>query len=234
MLLVIHQPEYLPWLGYFERLINCDLLVVLDHVQMEKGGWINRNKIKTSTGWQWLTVPIRHDKSLPMINQVRINNDTDWKDKQWKSLSTNYGRAPYFERYGSLLKNVYNREWTYQAELDVFLIQELMRMLGLEVPILMSSSMTVEGTRNDLLINICKAVGADIYLSGMGAKGYMDLEKFSNEQIKVVFQDFKHPQYAQQFEKAGFQPYMSIVDLLFNCGPDSLDIIKSVSTTVEL
>lgn len=231
MIVVIHQPEYLPWLGFFERLINCDLLVALDHVQMEKGGFINRNRIKTSTGWQWLTVPIRHDKSLPMINQVRINNDTDWRAKQWKAFSTNYGKAPYFERYGNLLRNVYNLSWTYQAELDIFLIQELMRMLGFEVPILKSSSMKVEGTKNDLLINICRAVGADIYLSGIGAQEYMDVEKFSNQQIKVVFQDFRHPIYTQQFEKVGFQFNMSIVDLLFNHGPDSLDIIKGASRT---
>lgn len=225
MTIVIHQPEYLPWLGFFDKIDKCDLFVVLDNVQFQKG-FINRNKIKTPTNWQWLTVPIIHKFHRRKIQEVRIDNEIDWQENHFKALIHNYSKAPYFKEYTDFFKDVYQRDWELLAELDIFLIKETMNILGLDLPIKKASSLKVKGKTTELLINICKKVGADTYLSGEGGKRYMDMERFQEEDIKVIFQDFKHPIYPQLFEEKEFIPNLSVVDLLFNCGEKSLDIIR--------
>lgn len=230
MIVTIHQPEYLPWLGFFDRIAKADLFVVLDQVQFQRG-FINRNKIKTPTGWQWLTVPIIHEFHRKSINQVEIDNQiTDWKRSHWAGLVHNYSKAPYFGEYSDFFKDVFERDWKLLAELDIYLIKNLMNLLGLKTSLKKSSSLNVGGKSTELLINICKEVGADTYLSGEGGKRYMDMKRFEEEGIKVLFQEFNHPKYPQAFEKeAGFIPNLSIVDLLFNCGQKSLNIIKGES-----
>jgi len=227
MIVTIHQPEYLPWLGFFDRISKADLFVVLDQVQFQRG-FINRNKIKTPTGWQWLTVPVIHKFHLKRINEVKIDNQImDWKRDHWMSLVHNYSKASHFEEQVDFFKNVFERDWKLLTELDIYLIKNLMNILGLETSVKKLSSLNVNGKGTELLINICKAVEADTYLSGEGGKRYMDMKRFEEENIKVLFQEFNHPKYPQVFEKkAGFIPNLSIVDLLFNCGEKSLNIIK--------
>lgn len=224
MTIVIHQPEYLPWLGFFDKIDKCDLFVILDHVQFQRG-FINRNKIKTPTGWQWLTVPVIHRFPQKII-EVKINNQTNWRNQHWMALTKNYGKAPYFKNYAEFFKHTYEHEWELLVDLDIYLIRNLMKFLGLETPIEISSSLNVKGKSTEMLINICKALGGDTYLSGPGGKNYMSMKKFEEEGIKVIFQEFQYPTYPQRFEKAGFQSHMSIVDLLFNCGEKSLKVIR--------
>lgn len=225
MKVVIHQPEYLPWLGYFDKINNCDLFVVFDHVQYQRG-FINRNKIKTPQNWQWLTVPIVHKFHRSPITEVKINNQLDWRKDNQQALVHNYGQAPYFKKYSDFFKDVYSRDWDSLAELDIYLLKNLMEMLGLKTPLERSSSLKAAGKSTELLIDICKKVGADTYLSGQGGRNYMDLDRFTEEGIKVEFQEFSHPTYPQQFPKAEFEPQMSIIDLLSNCGEESLKIIN--------
>lgn len=223
MKVVIHQPEYLPWLGFFDKINKCDLFVILDHVQFQRK-FINRNRIKTTTGWQWLTTPIIHKYHRGPINQMKIDNETgDWRDRNWRSLTCNYARAPYFKEYAGFLKDAFERDWEFLADLNIYLIENLMQVLGLKVPTERSSLLNTSGKGTELLIEICKKVKADTYLSGPGGKNYMDLERFKQENIKVEFQEFEHPVYPQRF--GDFIENLSIIDLLFNCGEKSFEII---------
>jgi len=236
MTITIHQPEYLPWIGFFDRIYKSDLFVILDDVQYQKNAFINRNKIKTAQGWQWITIPIKERESLRNINEMLIDNRTDWAKKHWKALISNYNKAPFFKEYASFLRDALKKKWESISELDSFLMKEIMDILGLKAKIEKSSSLNIPGQATERLVNICKKLDADTYLSGPGFTGsgekhHMDLEKFQEAGIKVIFQEFEHPSYPQQFEEQGFLPYMSIVDLLFNCGEKSLEFIKSGSST---
>lgn len=225
MIVVIHQPEFLPWLGFFDKIDKADLFVVMDHVQFEPRYFQNRNKIKTAEEWQWLTVPVTQQR-FQNINEVRTYDETRWKAKHWNALVVNYSKSKYFAKYADFFQQVYTRDWELLVDLNLYLIQNLMNMLGLNTPIVRSSALDLrEGARKtDLLIDICRVVGGDTYLSGVGGKNYMEMEKFEKERIEVIFQEFKHPTYPQLFGE--FLPYMSVIDLLFNCGDRSLDIIR--------
>jgi len=225
MKVVIHQPEYLPWLGFFDKLDKCDLFVFLDHVQYQKG-FINRNKIKTDRGWQWLTVPIIHKYHRQPINKVKIDNQTNWRKNHWKTMIYYYNQTPYFKKYAQFFKDVFKQNWVKLVDLDIYLIKNLMKMLGIKTPLKKSSLLKVKGKKTELLINICKVVEANTYLSGEGGRQYMDLKMFEKKGIKVLFQDFRHAVYPQQFDKKSFLPKMSAIDLLFNCGEESFNIIK--------
>lgn len=218
MIVTIHQPEYLPWIGFFDRIYKADVFVILDNVQYQKNAFINRNKIKTSQGWQWLTVPVKQRESRKKINEIEINNKTDWRAKHWKALLYNYNKAPYFKKYSDFFEKVYKKNWNLIADLDIYLIENIMHMFGVKKEIKKSSLLKARGKADDLLINICKELEADTYLPGPGPKiyGYMDLEKFKKQNINVVFQEFTHPVYVQQFAKKEFIPNLSIIDLLFN------------------
>lgn len=226
MIIAIHQPEYLPWIGFFDRIYKADIFVILDDAQYQKNGFINRNKIKTSTGWQWITIPVKGRSPNKKINEVLIDNQIDWRRSHWKALYFNYSKAPYFKKYADFFKDVFERNWEKLADLDIYLLEGLINMLGIKRQIKKSSLMKSKRRATERLIEICKEVGADTYLSGPGGKRYMDLERFKQENVKVIFQEFTHPTYPQQFEKLGFIPYLSIIDLLFNRGGKSLDVIK--------
>jgi len=214
MIVTVHQPEYLPYIGFFDRISKADVFVILDDVQYQKNGFINRNKIKTFDGWQWLTVPVKHREGCKKINEVEIDNQTDWKSKHWKALLYNYNKAPHFKKYADFFEKTYNQNWDLLADLDIYLIENIMNMLKIKKQIKISSHLKAQGKADDLLVDICKELGAGTYLSGPGGKEYMDLGKFKKENINVVFQEFAHPIYTQQFGE--FISNLSIIDLLFN------------------
>ncbi len=225
MVLAAHQPHYLPWLGYFDKMDRADVFVLLDTVQFEKNGWQNRNKIKTSQGWQWLTVPVTYEFPA-RIDQVRINNRVRWGKKHWQALITNYRKAPYFAAYAPFFEETYRRSWEMLVDVNLHTIQFLKDVLKIETEIKIASRM--EPTREDpngRLIDLCRQVGADTYLAGAGGRAYMDVEAFRRAGIRVVFQEYEHPVYPQLYGE--FVPNLSVVDLLFNCGPESLSIIRS-------
>ncbi len=229
MIITIHQPEYLPWLGFFDRIQKSDQLVLLDDVGYQKNGFINRNKIKTAKGWQWITVPVLGRSPNQKINEVLIDNNQDWKSGHWKAMDFNYSKAPYFKKYADFFNELFKKEWLKIADLDAYLIKNIASFLGFKTKIIASSSLKTAGLKTERLVNICKEFDADTYLSGPGGRNYMDLEQFEKENIKVVFQDFNHPGYKQQFASQGFLPNLSVIDLLFNCGEKSRDIISGNS-----
>lgn len=229
MIAAIHQPNYLPWLGYFYKMAGCDIFVHLDNVQYTKNGFINRNRIKTPAGSQWLTVDVLTKGYVEQkIKDVRINNVKAWTGNHWKSLYLNYSKAPYFDTFKRELEPIYRQPWENLSLLNRSMNELLAKLLGIKsIEFIEASGLKVTGKGTELLINICKKIGAGTYLSGSGGAKYMDVELFQAAGIKVVYTDFHHPVYRQQWGE--FIPGMSIVDLLFNEGEDSLKILKEKS-----
>lgn len=225
----IHQPQYLPYLGFFHKLRQSDIFVVMDNVQFERRGIQHRNKIKTSLGSQWLTVPVFHrSREEEFINEVLINSELPWSRKHWNSLVTNYSRAPYFDKYALEIEQLLARKWSKLYELNIALIQWIMDALEIDKPIAYLSALEVEGSKSELIINACKAVGADAYLSGLGGKRYMELTAFEAAGIDVIWQNYSSPSYEQVFSDLGFVPDLSIVDTLFCCGPETRKFLERV------
>ena len=226
MIVAIHQPNYLPWLGFFHKMHKSDVFVLLDDIQYTKGYVCNRNKIKTRQGWIWLTVPVLTKGKLnQQIKDTKINNRVHWGKKHWKSISSNYEKAEFFFKYSPFFKDLYWKEWDLLSDLNENIITYITKQLGINTEIVRASELEgVKGNKSDLLISICKAVGADTYLSGAYAAIYMEEKKFKENNLKLIYQKFKHPTYTQLWGK--FIPQMSAIDLLFNEGPKSLEILS--------
>ena len=218
------QPGYLPWLGFFELMYNCDLFVLLDDVQYTKKDWRNRNRIRTREGWIWLTVPVlTKDKQNQLINEAKINSSTDWRRKHLRTIEINYYKAKYFNNYFPYFEKLYASDWGYLVDLDAEIISWIAKALDIKTTILESSVLNIEGKREDKIINICKKLGAEEFYDSKAAQNILDLEKFWENDITVKFQNYPHPIYKQIYEP--FIPYMSVIDLLFQYGPESLNIL---------
>ncbi len=221
----ILQPGYLPWLGFFEQLLKSDVFVIYDDVQYDKNGWRNRNRIKTAQGVQWLTVPVSYEFG-DLVKDVRIDNKTNWRKKHLSSLKMSYARSPFLKDYAGIFEEGYGRDWELLIDLDMFFIERLAAALGITGKrIARSSELGIEGDKTGRLINICRHFGADVFYEGASGASYISPGDFERQGVTVQFQDFKHPAYPQPH--GDFVPYMSVVDLLFNCGPESLSILTS-------
>ncbi len=224
------QPAYLPWLGYFDRLLKSDLHVILDHVSMDKNSktkFTNRNKIRTPEGWSWVTVPVwssRRETELP-INRLEVNSEISWANKHWRTLQANYSRAPYFKNHAPFFEDLYQRDWLLIAPLLQESTNYLLKELGIQTEILRSSELSPKEKKADLILELCKRVGATTYLSGPFGRDYLNEGAFDAAGIELQFHDYNHPEYKQAF--SGFELYMSVIDLLFNHGGASLDILRT-------
>lgn len=196
----IHQPQYLPWLGYFDKIDKSDVFIFLDDVQYKKNEWQNRNRIKISGGWQYITVPVKY-KFGQFINEVVIDNSKNWEKNHWNAIVTNYNKARYFRKYCDFFEDVYKREWNYLVDINIFLIEGIIKFLGIKTiygdgktiygdertMLKKSSEMNIKEEKTERLLSICKKNGADTYLSGVGAKEYIEEEKFEREGLKLLF-----------------------------------------------
>lgn len=232
MILTAHQPVYLPWLGLFHKIAISDVFCYFDDVQYQVKDWNNRNKIKTASGDIWLTVPVltkgyREKK----IKEIEINNAIDWRRKHWCSIYVNYKKAPFFDKYALFLEEVYKKDWQYLSDLNEYMLKWFLKELGIKVEYHRASELNFKGHKSELVVDMCKKLKADIYIFGALGKDYADKESFKKNDIKIYFQDYKHPMYNQLH--GDFLPYMSIIDLLFNCGDRSLEIIMSGNITKE-
>jgi hypothetical protein len=224
MIVGILQPSYLPWLGFLEQIGKADTFVLYDDVQFEKGSWRNRNRIKTPQGVAWLTVPVlTKGLDFPLIKDVRINNSERWGKKHVRTIQQNYSKAPYFDRYAAELFSIIERPWEKLIDLNNTLLFFFLEAFGLERNILLSSELGIGGASSDRLLSIIKALGGDVFYEGAAGRNYLDVEKFEKAGVEVVFQDYEHPVYPQLYNE--FVPYLSVVDLLMNCGPESLGFI---------
>jgi hypothetical protein len=228
VIIAIHQPQYLPWIGYFHKMLKADVFCYLDNVQFKKNEWQNRNRIKTARGWQWLTVPVTY-RFPQRINEVKINHAVDWRKKHWQALISNYSKAPFFKEHAIFFEQAYTRDWEFISQLNIFLIEYIRTKLDLaDKPTALASHLKLSDDPTGRLIDICRALGADSYLAGRDGAKYMELERFRDSGIRVITQDFHHPSYPQRF--GDFVPQLSVVDLLFNCGPQSLEKILENDT----
>ena len=225
MIVTIHQPQYLPWIGYFDKMEKADVFCLLDNVQYKKNEWQNRNRIKTSQGWQWVTVPVGY-RFPQKINEVPINNMVHWARKHLQALITNYNKAPFFNEYIDIFEKIYLGNWCFLSEINIVLIEKIREFLGLqEKKIIMASDLVLSEDPTERLIDICQSVGGDTYLSGEAGSEYMNLDRFRESGVDVIFQNFTHPEYPQRFGQ--FKSHLSVVDLLFNCGTESMARMKA-------
>ncbi len=227
MRLVIMQPSYLPWLGYFDLFLKSDLFLVYDNVQFDKDGWRNRNRIKTPNGPQWLTVPVlTKGQDWPTNKEIKINNKEPWKRKHLNGLKMNYAKAPHFQEIYALFEPIYAQEWESLLDLNMACIRTMNDYLGITTPFQFSSDLNLDlpEEKNQKLIEICKHLKADQFYEPEGGKGYIDAECFKSQGIDLTFQNFQHPVYPQLH--GPFVPFLSTVDLLFNCGKESIHYLK--------
>jgi len=221
----ILQPGYLPWLGFFEQLYRSDVFVMYDDVQYDKQSWRNRNRIKTASGVQWITVPVLSKfRDAPCICDVRIDNKINWRKKHLRAIQLNYAKAPYYKKYIDIFEEAYLREWEYLVDVDLYFIEQLANCLGMnDKYIARSSSLNIQGDRLERLVQICQLFQADIFYEGAAGRNYVDEDYFRQHGISVQYQDYQHPVYSQLYGE--FIPYLSVIDLLFNHGEDSLNIL---------
>ncbi|MFQ5901259.1 MAG: WbqC family protein [Thermodesulfobacteriota bacterium] len=225
MIIAIHQPQFMPWLGYFDKIDLADAFVYLDNVQFKKNEYQNRNRIKTSQGWQWLTVPVTY-RYPEKICEVKIDNKANWKKKHLMSIKTNYKKTPYFDLYFQEIVGLYSKNYEYLSDFNIASVEMISRLLGLDKKTHKASG--IKGLREEptlRLVDICKSLCGDTYLSGRDGKEYMDISAFTREGIEVVFQEFNHPIYPQLY--GDFNPFMSSIDMLFNCGKESLKVLRA-------
>ena len=221
---VVLQPGYLPWLGFFDQMQRADVFVYYDDVQYDTGGWRNRNRIKAQDGVQWLTVPVRHSGlGSPRIIEVEIDNRRAWARKHVATMRQAYARARFVPDYLPAIEAMLSRRWDRLVDLDITLIEAIAGWLGLRPHVVRASELGIEGARSERLLGICRQLGATEYVSGDAARAYLDLPLFERHGIRVTWQAYAHPVYPQQH--GAFVPYLSIVDLLFNCGPSSRDVL---------
>jgi hypothetical protein len=224
MIAAVHQPQFMPWLGYFDKIVRSETFVLLDNVQFKKNEFQNRNKIKTAQGWMWLTVPVLY-KYPEHIDEVKVNDRIDWRKKHLRTLAINYQKTPYFHNLFPEIERFYGEDSASIAEVNRESVLMLLRQLRVDRRIAIASALgDFPEEPSERLASICECVGADTYLSGAGGKTYLDLAPFNKRGITVKFQVFNHPVYPQLY--GDFIPNLSLLDLLFNCGPDSLKILE--------
>ena len=227
MIVAAHQLHYLPWVRLIDKIARSDVFIVLDDVQFTKNGYQNRVKIKHAQGTMLLTVPVL-DPTGQRICDVRINAGTRWRAKHRAALATNYGRAPFYGAYREAVDAMLDRPWESLGECSLYALGVLLPALGIRTRLVRSSELGVPGKGTERLIGLCKAVGATTYLTGDFAVGHhFDPENFAPHGVEVRRQGWVCPEYRQQYPSLGFLPDLSVLDLLFNEGPRSLEILMT-------
>lgn len=230
MNVVILQPSYIPWRGYFDQIRRADLFIFYDDVQYDKHGWRNRNQIKTHQGKQWLTIPV-HTKGVTngtLIRDVRIDWSKPWAKNHLKSIRIAYNRAPCFNAYLPLLESFFARRDEFLADFTIETSIALARELGFTSTRFMRSSemRDIQGQKTDRVIHILKGVGATHYICGPSASSYMEPEKFDAAEITFEYMEYRYPEYLQLYPP--YDPHVSILDLLFMTGKDSCSYFEAV------
>lgn len=216
-----HQPNYLPWAGFFRKMARCDVLVLLDSVQYARRSYTARCLVKQSDGAKhWLSVPVRKKgRYYQNISEVEVDNQEAWQHDHRATLESNYAKAPYFRRHGDLLELAYGKRWERLCDLNLALIGHLADELGIKPRLVKQSELGLEARSTELLVAACRRLGADTYLTGPSGDRYLDKEAFDRAGIRLeVFRYWPEP-YPQLWGE--FMPGLSVIDLLFNCGPEA-------------
>jgi hypothetical protein len=223
MILSAHQSSYLPWLGFFHKIYLSETFVFFNSVQYSKKDFSSRNLIKTSGGTQWLTIPtITRGLYTQKIYDVRIENNY-WQKKHFKSILNAYNNSKFFDYYSEKLSNLYNKKYKFLVDANLDFTKFFFDSLGINTKTLNSTDFNWQGTKNELIVNMCKELDASDYIFGELGNSYVNKELFESNGIRVHFQKYNHPAYSQLH--GTFIPRLSVLDLLLNEGPGSLDII---------
>ncbi len=238
MIVAAHQPHCLPWLGYLHKIARADVFVVMDDLQFEAQNYQNRNRIKVNNGTTWITVPLVKGPQAEPICDKRIANSENpkehWQRRGWLTLTTHYRKAPHWAAYAGELEEIFTRRWESLLELDMHVLRTMLRWFDIRTPIVMGSSLKLEGQRTARIVDMCKKVGADVYLSGKGGStGYLEMDLFDRAGVRVAWQEFEHPVYAQLYPALGFIKNLAAVDLVLNAGPASRDTLLGPSAASQ-
>ena len=219
MIIAIHQPNYHPYLGFFDKMNRSDIFVIYDDAQFNKEDFQHRNRIRIYHGWKYLTVPVEK-KHIP-IRKVRIRNELTvkgmtWQEAHLKEIRDNYKDTPYYASHENDLEVIYTDKYDKLIDLNMDIIIFLKNAFNIETEIIFASELGFRSQSTERLVDITEALGGDVYLSGPAGRNYLEVSLFENRGISVEFQDFKHPVYKQRYD--GFIPNMSAIDALFNVG----------------
>lgn len=221
VIVAIHQPNFFPWLGYFDKIVRSDMMILLDNVQFPKTGgtWTNRVKLAVNGAPAWVTLPVtRNYSGTRLISEMLINEATDWRGKLLKTIQTNYGKAPYFRQTLPFIEPLIMNPAELLAEYNISAIRSLCQIIGINPEkLVIGSTVNAEGVATDLLINMTRATGGSAYMCGGGAGGYQEDEKFKQAGIELIYQNYSHPEYEQHSCKS-FTMGLSIIDALMHLG----------------
>jgi hypothetical protein len=226
VIVACHQPNFLPWIGFFYKALLADLVVLLDDVQFARGfTWVNRNRLKCDQGELWLTVPVKKKgRGLQKISDVEVVDEGNWPRRFFQGISQNYAHAPYFAEHSAFLKDLMQMRWRKLVDLNVAAIYYLAGSLGIGNKVVLQSSLQIQSQGSELLVKITKETGADVYLTPLVSKKYVDEILFARQGITIQFFKFIPPVYPQLWGE--FIYNLSALDLLLNCGGKSLEVIK--------
>jgi len=227
MILSGHQPNYWPYPGLIGKIMKSDKFIYVTKVQFEKKSWQKRNRIRTKDGWTYIQVPIiTKGKYVQNICDVEIDNKMDWRQKHMRSISLVYGKAPYYKQYKDFIEDLYSKNWIYLSELDIYIMNFLIEELGIKTQIYYDKDFEFSGVKTDMLIDMCKQLDCDTYLSNIGSAAYVQVDEFVSNGKEHLYIDYKGTKYRQQYE--GFEPNLSILDMLLNCGKEkTIEILKN-------
>lgn len=223
MIVGIHQPNYFPWMGYFDKMDKSDIFILLDEVQLTDSSMTQRNRVLNCNGVpSYLTVAFQKAGYMQkQLREIKLNPEIDWQKRQTDFLKGTYGKMPYFSEVWDLIEPIFTKKYDKLIDVNYDAICLVKDMLGITTRIVWQSNLDYprDAHKNDLILNLCKSVSADCYLSGTGAQKYMDIDSFSRDGIEVEFQKFEAPAYEQKYAKE-FCPGLSMLDVLLNCGID--------------
>ena len=220
MIITIHQPEHLPWLGFFNKLSKADVFVILDSVPFRKNYFQNRNKILGTNGVQYIGIPtnnVGHIEGTIATTKIAIQGNAKWKSKYLNTIRMSYGKYPFFDEVFPVLENAINLDTDLVAEINIAIFTSFADRMGFSPKYIRSGALKVKGSKSDLILDICKVLEADTYIAGPSGRDYLNLDSFKQCNIEVVFNDYHHPVYPQK-RSAEFIPYLSVLDLFMNCG----------------
>jgi hypothetical protein len=232
-IVTIHQPNYLPWIGLFGKVKQSDCLILGDTYQLGGQSVFNRNKIRTADGWRYLTIPLGHKSEGCRICDISLPKEIKWRREHWKLIHDNYQKSPYFNLYKDFFEQEYRKDFKYLCQFNEEIIRYLFKCFEINPEVIRASEMEVDPSlqKTDLMIQLLKGAGAEVYLSGPSGNDYLEMKKFSENNIKLKFFKFQHPTYIQRY--AGFEASMAAVDLLFNTGPEAGEIIRLSGSMVD-
>jgi hypothetical protein len=224
MILTAHQPCYLPWVGFFAKAASADAFIFMDWVQLDYRSWQTRNRLLSANGPFYITVPVSiKGQSRQAIRDTEIDYSRDWRSKHLRSIQQNYSKAPFFRDYFPRVEALLAEERKYLGELNTASVELLLDFLDIKTEILPGDKFNFKESKMDLVVEMCAATGAEGYISSDGERGYILPERLEAIGVEHRYLNYEHPIYQQRYEP--FTPYMSALDLLFNCGPDSRDIL---------